>query len=240
MLIDFLRKIKEDAIRLFYYPTTRYGERNTVDYNAYWHVRRGKGVAVLSRWQKQRADYVLSIIENGVTVLDLGCGDGAVLTYMREKKGVKGVGVDVSPEILSQAHAQGIETILLDITKPETLQTLPEVDYIIGLEIIEHMPNAEEVLWYLLEKARKGVIFSVPNTGYYAHRLRLLFGSVPLQWAAHPGEHLRFWTVRDMKFWITSLGVRLERLHLYEGLPVLNKIWPSLFAQGMVVAITKK
>ena len=68
----------------------------------------------------------------------------------------------------------------------------------------------------------------------------MLFGKFPLQWASHPGEHLRFWTVSDVKWWLKSANFNIESLELYEGIPILNKIFQSLFAQGIVFKITEK
>ena len=84
------------------------------------------------------------------------------------------------------------------------------------------------------------MIFSFPNSGYYAHRLRFLFGRFPLQWVVHPGEHLRFWTVKDVNSWVNALKMNFIKLIVYEGVPVLNKIWPSMFGQGIIIVITNK
>jgi len=235
----FFSKLKGDLKQLFGYPDCQYGVEFTVDYAAYWKRRRGDREAYFSPWQKIRADRTLRIIEPGSSVIDLGCGDGAVLGYLKEQANISGIGVDMDRRMLDKACQLGIETIEMDIGDIEKIKTLPETDYILGFEIFEHIPNPERLLCHLMSKARKGIIFSVPNTGYYAHRLRLLFGKFPLQWIVHPGEHLRFWTARDMKFWVRSMGLDLKRLILYEGLPVLNKISSSLFSQGMIIHIAK-
>jgi hypothetical protein len=63
-------------------------------------------------------------------------------------------------------------------------------------------------------------------------------GRFPLQWLTHPGEHLRFWTATDCRWWIKSLGAHMENFTLHQGLPVLNKIWPGLFSQGIIFMIS--
>ena len=171
--------------------------------------------------------------------MDVGCGDGALLKFLMDKSSVTGIGVDMNDSILENAKSLGLKTIQCDITHIESLSVLPEVDYIIGLEILEHMHNPEEFIMKILPKARKGMIFSFPNTGYYAHRLRLLFGSFPLQWILHPSEHLRYWTVRDVRWWVNSLNLKLNNLILYQGIPTLNKIFPSLFGKGIIIHISQ-
>ncbi len=237
----FFSKIFGDFRQMFRYPQSRYSATGGVDYGIYWQERRGKdAVPVISDWQKQRVQYVQTVIPSGATVIDIGCGDGAVLAYLQKHHGVKGLGVDIDAASLEQARTLGVETLQRDIADSHALQDIPDVEYVTGFEILEHLPRTEEVLRVLMNKASKGVIFSVPNTGYYVHRFRLLFGRFPLQWVAHPAEHLRFWTVRDMKFWIASLGYEIDQLILYEGIPLLNRLWPSLFAQGMIVSVKKK
>ncbi len=222
------------------YPECNYGEDYSVDYNIYWKKRRGNGGSVLSSWQKQRADWVLKTLDPGSTILDIGWRDGDVVSYLKEKGGYRSVEVNIDENIIKLARNLGIESVKINFNDFDQIKNLPEVDYILGFELIEHLPNPETFVYYLLKKAKKGLVFSVPNTGYYIHRLRLLFGRFPLQWMTHPGEHLRFWTFKDMNFWLKSIGLENAALILYEGIPFLNKIFPNLFAQGMIVFIKSK
>jgi len=240
ILIEVLYKIKEDLKTLFnYYPFIDCPCGHGIDYDKYWE-KRGRNIqSTLSDWQKERAEIVLQTIEKGSTCLDLGCGDGALIKYLWEKANIKGMGVDFSDKILKQANLLGIQVIKMDLSNLDNVQSLPVVDYIIGFEIIEHMAYPEDLLLCLQKKARKAMFFSIPNTGYYKHRLRLFFGKFPLQWINHPGEHLRFWTVADIKWWLNVLGFKIEKLYLYEGVPFLNRLFPSLFAQGILFKIIK-
>ncbi|MBT5262997.1 MAG: methyltransferase domain-containing protein [Candidatus Magasanikbacteria bacterium] len=240
MIKKLFWKIKEDLKKIFYYPVCSFGPNLSQDHKGYWKLRRTGDAPVLSHWQKQRADFVLGLIKPNSTVLDIGCGDGAVLQYLKDNAGVYGIGADIDDKSVELVRSLGLEAIKMDVTDLNRLNELPEVDYITGFEVIEHMPNPEQFIYLLKEKAREGFIFSVPNTGYYTHRLRMLFGMFPLQWIAHPGEHLRFWTVRDVKFWVKSVGFEMKNLILYEGLPILNKIWPSMYAQGIIIHIKNK
>lgn len=235
----FIIKLYGDLKNIFIYPKCDYGDDLGLDYGRYWKRRRGGNDSVFSSWQKQRADIVISLVKPGSTVLDIGCGDGSILKYLKEKANISGIGIDVDQSVLDRANQLGIKTIKIDVNKISELQSLPTVDYILGFEIIEHMPNPEKIIHYLSEKTRNGFIFSTPNTGYYTHRLRLFFGKFPLQWVVHPGEHIRFWTVTDLKFWVKSLNFSLNKIVLYEGLPFLNKILPKLFSMGMVFYISK-
>ncbi|MBU1895915.1 class I SAM-dependent methyltransferase [Patescibacteria group bacterium] len=235
-LIKIVKKIKDDFKQISIYPKCSYGSEYAVDYNVFWKKRRG-GSSTLSSWQKQRADWTLKTLDPSSTVLDIGWRDGDVLDYLNERGGHKSVEVNIDENILKLARNLGIENVKINFSDFDQIRNLPEVDYILGFEIIEHLPNPETFIYYLVKKAKKGLIFSVPNSGYYIHRLRFLFGRFPLQWLTHPGEHLRFWTVKDMDSWLKSLGLKNSKITLYEGVPILNRIFPNLFAQGMIVFV---
>lgn len=237
MFKTFLYKIKQDFLSLRNYPKYNLSDKISVDYDEYWGSKRKNSMTILSKWQKQRADYILNMIEPNSLVLDLGCGDGAVLKYLAEKAKIKGIGVDISRKVLDKAEQVGIKTITMDITNFTNLKDLPEVDYILGLEIIEHLSNPEEFISKIKDKAKKALIFSIPNSGYYSYRLKLLGGRFPTQWIVHPGEHLRFWTVQDIKWWVNALNLKLDQLIVYEGLPFLNKIFPKVFGKGIIIKI---
>lgn len=240
ILKDILHTIKEDFKKVRVYPDVSLKDGYVVDYDKYWKKRGRNSQSVLTHWQKDRADHISKIVSAGDVVLDVGCGDASLLRYLIDKTRISGIGVDMSEPILENAKKIGIKTVVLDITKIDTLSQLPEVDYVMGLEILEHMPNPEEFIMAVRKKVRKGMIFSFPNTGYYSHRLRLLFGSFPLQWILHPSEHLRYWTVRDARFWVNSLGFKMDNMILYQGVPFFNKLIPSLFGRGVIIKISEK
>ena len=224
--------------RLFSYPdTARVG---VVDYDEYWDSKAQSGMGILSPWRLKRAKVFASLVERGDRVLDLGVGDGALLRYIIDQKGVDGCGLDVSPKAVAFCQAQGLNVQLADINQPvsDYLQAAfgdqTEFDYIILSEIIEHLPDPESLLNALRRHTRKAIIVSIPNTGYHQHRLRLLMGRFPLQWVVTPGEHLRFWTRADFHWWARQLGFAIAREVPYQGTAWLKERWPSLFAAAFV------
>jgi len=211
-----------------------------VDYNEYWKNRRKRGPGVPNSFQRFRAEWIVKRIEEDSTVLDLGCGDGAVLLHMKKFKNFRAIGADISNYVLSFLESQDIHTIKLDLGSFDELEKLPQVDHILLLEVLEHMQNPEQFLKIIERKTKKSIFFSIPNTGFIAYRLRLLLGSFPVQWRIHPGEHIRFWTYRDLKWWLKELGyLQRAEIVVYEGIPGFNKIWPSLFGMGLLVKIKK-
>ncbi|MEK7536888.1 MAG: methionine biosynthesis protein MetW [Patescibacteria group bacterium] len=232
MLYTLKKWLKE----LFIYPALK---DNDPDYTLYWKERKSASQKPLNSFQKKRADFVVKAIESGSSVIDVGCGDGGILFYINQRKKLgRMIGVDFSKEVLALAKEKGIEILNLDISKVEELNRLPQADYVFLFEVIEHLSNSEEILKWAFKNSKKGVFFSVPNTGFFVHRFRLLFGRFPLQWRVRPSEHLRFWTVRDMAWWLKNQSYKNFKIHLYEGMPILNRLWPSLFGQGIFVEIS--
>jgi len=209
-----------------YHPTD-------ASYDTYWNSR---DMQSLNSFQQERVRFLATQIQSGDSVLDVGCGDGRILEeILRIVPGVRARGIDSSPTALEYAIKRGISVRQADIRDPSSVQE-EIVDWVLLLEVLEHMTNSEELLAWAHHHVRRGVIFSVPNTGFLIHRLRLLLGRFPLQWRTHPAEHVRFWTLRDMHYWLTALGYRYE-IHPYEGIPLLNRIWPAGAAAGLLVIV---
>lgn len=223
--------------RLYTYPST--ANPGTTNYDDYWGKKFSRQAGKMSPWREDRAKIFLSIIESNQRILDLGVGDGAVLKYLIDHKAVEAMGIDISPQAVEFCQKIGINAVLADVNRPINEYLEGEFDYIILSEIIEHLPDPESLLRNLAPHARKGIIISIPNTGYHHHRLRLLFGKFPLQWVVTPGEHLRFWTIGDFRWWIKNIGFSLSDEFPYQGTPVLNKFWPSLFAAGVVYVVKR-
>jgi len=235
LLKEKLYPFKQYLISLIRYPNLRW---RGSDYDRYWKLRKLTAETPLNSFQKKRAELALKYLQVNSSVLDIGGGNGRILLYINDKKHLSKMAVaDISRDALKMALENKIEAIEADISKIYSLNNIPPSDYIFMFEILEHIHNSEEMLEWALLNTAKGVFFSVPNTGFIVHRLRLLFGKFPLQWRLRPSEHLRFWTVGDMKWWLREMGMNNYRLHLYEGVPLLNNLWPSLFAQGIFVYI---
>ena len=225
-------------LRLVAYPqSARVGDN---DYDIYWDNKAKSGLGHLSSWRRKRAEIFTSLVEAGDRVLDLGVGDGALLRYMIDHKKIDGFGLDVSPKAVTFCREQGLNVDLADINKPITDYLEAPFDYIILSEIIEHLPDPENLLNSLRPYARKAIVVSIPNTGFHQHRLRLLLGKFPLQWVVTPGEHLRFWTWKDFHWWTWQLNFKIVKEFPYEGTPWFKTLWPGLFAAAFIYVLKSK
>ncbi len=198
-----------------------------LDYDQYWHTR---GFHTL----QPRYKIIAEVVDSGSTVLDVGCGEGLLLEYLSKTRNIQGYGIDISIEAAKLAKERGVKVEVADILFWETNR---EYDYIILSEVIEHLAIPEQVIAKVSDKFCKALIISIPNIGYYQHRLRLLFGRFPIQWNWHPSEHLRFWTVTDFKEWINELGLEICKVKSSNGFPLLHQYFPNLFGNQVVFVI---
>ena len=242
---DYLYTIKQWSKRMYIYPQETIIPGAHFDYDQYWKERRstkqGQIAVRLGVWQKKRAVLATKIIKqnNGNSVNDIGSGAGEVLLYIKNNASIaKAVAYDSSAYALDMAKKLGLNTVRFDINDREDYKTLQKTDYTIMFEILEHIPGPEELLQHALKTSEKGVMFSFPNTGFIVHRFRLFFfGKFPMQWAKHPGEHLRFWTNTDLKWWLKAQGYSQYKIHYYVGIPILKDLWPNMFAAAFFVEL---
>ena len=193
--------------------------------------KRGDNMNDMNSFQQKRAEISNQIINN-TTILDIGTGDGNILKKISRQNEIKITASDFSIKSIKHLKKVGFDVIELDVNNSTSLEKIEIYDYISALEVLEHIQNPEKVLLQLLKKSKKGVFISFPNTGYIFYRLRFLFGRFPVQWRLHPGEHLRFWTFTDLKWWLKKLKINDYKIYTYEGIPLFNKIYPALFFEA--------
>jgi len=226
------------------YPFYTLSKESASSYDEYWEGKRGADLDRISSWQKERADIILKTLGaegNEVTVGDIGSGPGAILNYLKQRlPALKGTGYEISPLALENLRKLGFEAVALDVNKKEQLTKIKEADYQLLLEIIEHVPHSEALVRCAVGAAHKGVFISVPNTGFLVYRIRLMFfGKTPMQFAVTPDEHLRFWSKADLEWWLRALSYKNFHVRGYRGVPILNKVWPNLFAAGLIAYISR-
>ena len=166
-------------------------------------------------------------------VLDYGCGDGTFASFLLEHGFTNVIGADV---VKPEHFPSGVR--FLDVTQVEEYAPY---DVVTMLQVAEHIANAEDVIDRLAKLSRR-VIVSIPNAGYWQHRLRLLFGRVPVSDVVfHMKEHVRLWTTRDFVDACACYGWRI--LGIRATVPdsrLMARLLPSVFARQVMFIITKK
>lgn len=196
-----------------------------MDYESYWEKRPEVSL-------RRRHTIIADALEEGSTVLELGCGDGKFLKYIDQNKNVNSEGIDLSTKAIETAKLRGVNARPGDATTLDLENRT--YDYIIAIELLEHVVESEKILKLCKSHFKKNLIVSTPNTGYWKYRTQLLAGHFPKQWLYHPSEHLRFWTFSDFTEWVKINGYDVESYRSAKGTPLLEHIIPSLFSMSVV------
>jgi len=139
-------------------------------------------------------------INSNAKVLDLGCGDGELLNYLKKERNITGYGIEKDPDKWLKSLKKGINVLQVDIEAG-----LPEFeddsfDVVILSKTIQSMHNTEEIIDEML-RVGKQVIVTFPNFGYWRDRIQSIQGvmpktkELPYSWFNTPNVHLC--TIKD-------------------------------------------
>ena len=198
------------------------------DYDDYWTNKKEIGGLT-----QERQD-ILSKIESCSTVMDVGCGNGRALQYLKH---AKAKGIDFSKAAVEKARANGFDAEVADIMEYK----YRAYDYIVVFDVLEHIQNPELLLNNLKGKFRKSLIISVPNICFWSFRLRMLLGysptQVPIADYSHWGHHIRFWSLKDLEYWLKELGYKIKEIYPQGTNDFLKKTFPNLFATDFLMVL---
>ncbi|MEJ5209936.1 MAG: methionine biosynthesis protein MetW [Burkholderiales bacterium] len=169
-------------------------------------------------------------VRPGAKVLDLGCGDGSLLRYLRESRNAFGYGVEIADEKIAACVRNGVNAIQSDLESGLSTFASDSFDYVILSQTLQAMHHTEDIIREMLRVGREAIV-SFPNFGHLSHRLQVLAGRMPVsrdlpyQWYDTPNVHLC--TLKDFEAFCATHGVEiLERLVLHRGRRV--RLLPNL------------
>lgn len=157
---------------------------------------------------------VASLIPNGSRVLDLGCGSGNLLFHLIHQQHCRGTGVEIDPDKVLAAIRLGVPVIELDINRE--LGDFPDDSYdvVVLSRTIQTVRHPDRVLRQMARIADR-LIVSVPNFGWYPHRLRMLRGRLPmgkdLPYSWYDSPNVRYTTLFDLQVLFDEVGLVVER-----------------------------
>jgi len=211
----------------------------------------------------------LSLIGLGTKVLEVGCANGRMTKYLL-KKGCRITGVEILPELASEAEKFCEKVIVGNIEDEKTLSKFEgkKYDVILFMDVLEHLVNPQKVLLRIKDFLEKNGcnIISLPNIVFLSQRLKILFGrfSYQKEGGILDESHLRFFTLRTAKKMFYECKYEIESFYsvpkIFRGrklrkipvvslfLPIINgylpyllaKYFPSLFGVGFVFKLRKK
>jgi methionine biosynthesis protein MetW len=134
-------------------------------------------------------------IQQGASVLDLGCGDGSLLRYLQEMRSVRGYGVEISDAKLVACIRNGVNVIQGDLDSGLSGFETNAFDFVVLSQTLQAIRHTEVLVREMLRVGREGIV-SFPNFGYWKNRLNILRGNMPVsedlpyQWYDTPNVHL--------------------------------------------------
>jgi methionine biosynthesis protein MetW len=175
---------------------------------------------------------IASLVPQGSRVLDLGCGDGAMLDYLQRERGCSGYGVELDDANVLACVKRGVNVLQLNLDQGLTVFEDASFDVVLQIDTLQHLRNAETMLIETARVGRVGIV-AFPNFAHWPNRLSILQGRMPVtkrlpyQWYDTP--NIRVGTHADLAVLAQRNGLRvLDSFGLQDGQTV--RFLPNLRA----------
>lgn len=190
-----------------------------------------------------RADHkiICQIIEENARVIDLGCGDGNLLTLLTKYKNIDGSGIEISAEGVRKSISKGLSVIQGNLE--EIISNYPEnhFDYSILSQTLQELRKPDFVLEQMT-KISKHALIAFFNLAHLKFRLKILFKGrfpqskdMPYNWQ---NTNILFLSVKEFEYYCHSHGLRINRKIFLSGNKMV-KIWPNLRAELCIFEISR-
>ena len=164
---------------------------------------------------------IAALVPQGARVLDLGCGDGALLDLLQRERGCTGYGVELADGNVLQCIRRGVDVIQLNLDEGLAMFDDASFDVVLQIDTLQHLRNAEVMLRETARVGRAGIV-AFPNFAHWPNRLSIARGRMPVtrrlpyQWYDTP--NIRVGTYRDFEALAEKNRLRvLDAFGLQEG-----------------------
>ena|GEM_PF-58688 len=195
-----------------------------------------------------RADLrlIADLVPEGSRVLDLGCGDGALLEHLRDRRGCQVRGIEISLSGVTACARRGLPVLQTDLD--EGLRDLPggSFDIVVLSQTLQEVRNLRLLLAEMVRVGTKAII-SYPNFGHYPSRLRLglrgrmpVSETLPYEWYDTPNVH--YTTITDFRALCRTTGLVIRQeiaLRVRENRARPVRFAPNLRADLAVAVVTR-
>ena len=179
---------------------------------------------------KQEFKIISDLIEKNTRVLDVGCGDGILMEYLKFNKEIDIRGIEISKDNVQKCLSKGLTVIEGDAEKDLLQFPDSSFDFVILSQTLQAFLNPEIVIKELLRVGKKAIV-TIPNFGFWKVRLHLLIkGTMPItknlpdEWYNTPNLHMC--TIKDFYNFCENRKIKLDKsLALHnEKISSINKL----------------
>jgi methionine biosynthesis protein MetW len=181
-------------------------------------------------------DSIARLVPPGSRVLDLGCGDGALIAHLQATRACTGYGVEIDDAKVLACIKRGVNVLQLNLEDGLTMFEDDAFDVVLQIDTLQHLRNTETMLIETARVGRIGVV-AFPNFAHWPNRLAVLQGRMPVtrrlpyQWYDTP--NIRVGTHADFEVLARSCGLTIvDSFGLHQGQEV--RTLPNLMASTAV------
>ena len=181
------------------------------------------------------------LVPKGARVLDLGCGDGAMLAHLQATRGCSGYGVEIDDANVLACVKRGVNVIQLNLDEGLAMFDDASFDVVLQIDTLQHLRNAEVMLRETARVGRIGIV-AFPNFAHWPNRFSVLQGRMPVtkrlpyQWYDTP--NIRVGTHADLGALARKNGLRvIDSFGLQDGEVV--RWLPNWFAGTSVYKLAR-
>ena len=179
---------------------------------------------------------ITRLVPPGARVLDLGCGDGAMLEHLIRERDCTGYGVEIDDANVQACVARGVNVIQLNLDEGLAMFGDASFDVVLQIDTLQHLHNTEVMLCETARVGRTGIV-AFPNFGHWPNRLAVLRGRMPVtkvlpyQWYDTP--NIRVGTLNDF-----AALAQKNQLHILDAFGLQDgqeiRVWPNARASRAV------
>ena len=184
---------------------------------------------------------IAQLVPMGSRVLDLGCGDGALLAYLQKNRNCTGYGIEIDDANVLACVQRGVNVVQLNLDEGLALFDDASFDVVLQIDTLQHLRNAEVMLRETVRVGRLGIV-AFPNFAHWPNRLSVLLGRMPVtrrlpyQWYDTP--NIRVGTHADLRELALHNGLKVQdSFGMQEGRIV--RFAPNLFAGTSVFLFSR-
>lgn len=179
-------------------------------------------------------------------VLDLGCGEGALLMHLQQQKNVRGYGLEINPDKITRCIQNGVNVIEQNLDTGLGNFKDNSLDTVVMAQALQAVQRPDELVDEMLRIGNQAIV-TFPNFGYWRTRLYLLLKgrmpmseSLPYNWYDTPNIHLC--TFKDFEQLCKSKGIRILNRTVVDDQHNEHwsiRLWPSLLGETAVYHISR-